>query len=146
MPWTGPILLRDYLDRPGGAQGGRPDELPPETPGVYVLSERFWTGEPDKTSRPWYVGASGNRNPQGRSGLRGRIGNLISSLCGFYGDIAGLHCGGITVSEQYCLGNPPRSPLSLWIAWRPMPNATPREVAKEERRLIEMLDPPGNHM
>lgn len=85
MPWTRPLLLREYLDRPGGAQG-RPADLPPETPGVYVLSEISWTGEPNKAFRPWYVGASGNRTPQARSGLRGRIGNLISSLCGFYGD------------------------------------------------------------
>jgi hypothetical protein len=140
MPWTRPLLLRDYLDRPGGAQGV-PAEVPPETPGIYVLTQNPWVKEPDTSVGPLYVGASGNRTPQARSGLRGRIGDLISSMCGFHGNYAGRHAGGICVSKEYCVGNPRHSPIGLWIAWRPMPGATPKAVANEERQWINRLKP-----
>jgi hypothetical protein len=137
-------MLRDILDRLGSAQGV-PGEMPPETPGIYVLTQHQWVVEPNTSAGPLYVGASGNRTPQARSGLRGRIGNLISSMCGFYGHDAGLHAGGISVSREYCLGNPRHSPFELWIAWRPMPGATPEQVAREERQLIDTLNPLCNH-
>ena len=138
MPWTGPFQLRGYLDQRGGAT-----PLPPEDPGVYVVTEKLWSGDPSSAA-VLYVGASGVRTPQSKAGLRGRIGNLLSSLCGFHGEFAGLHSGGICISKGHCLARPGHSPLELFIAWRAMHRAPPQQVAEAERHWIRQLSPRFN--
>jgi hypothetical protein len=120
MPWTGPFQLRSYLDQQGAAT-----PLPPEDPGVYVVTELSWNGDPSVSAGVLWVGASGVRTPQSKAGLRGRIGNLVSSLCGFHGGYAGLHAGGVSISQSHCLASPGHSPLEVFIAWRVMHRAPP---------------------
>ena len=139
MPWKGPFQLRSYLDHQGGAT-----PLPPEDPGIYVVTELSWNGDPLVSAGVLYVGASGPRTPQSEAGLRGRIGNLLSSLCGFHGTYAGLHAGGIKISRGYCLASPRCSPLDLFVAWVSMRAAPPQIVAQAERDLIRQLHPRFN--
>jgi hypothetical protein len=40
MAWSVPLKIADYLSDPAQQQHLRP----PETPGVYVISERYWAG------------------------------------------------------------------------------------------------------
>jgi hypothetical protein len=132
MPWIGPHKLRSYLDRIGGV----PDpDLPPEIPGLYVVTEQTWTAQPSRSAGALYVGKSGV--------LRARIGEFVSSACGFHGTYAGRHSGGITVNEKY-VRLAKHNPLDVWIACLPMQGALPDQVAKAESELIGKLHPSCN--
>jgi hypothetical protein len=129
MRWTGPFRLREYLDRLG-ADRHTNAQLPPEQPGVYVVTEQTWRNEPTSAAGPVYVGES--------SLLRGRIGDLISSACGFHGTLAGRHSGGITISNLgYNL-------FELYLAWLPMSGASAESRTLEEDELIAALRPKCN--
>lgn len=131
--WAGPFRLREYLDQPGAARHPTA-ELPPEQPGVYVVTERAWRDTPTSASGPVYVGES--------SLLRGRIGDLISSACGFHGTLVGRHSGGITISDQCCVHG--QNPLELYLAWLPMPAVSTEERTVKEDELIATLQPRCN--
>ena len=73
MRWMGPIQV-----------GNTPSDqkmLPPESPGVYVISEQKWTGAPSEDARVRYVGKASN--------LRFRLGQSIAVLLGFGPPTAG---------------------------------------------------------
>lgn len=132
MPWTGAFKLSDYLNRSGGV----PDsELPPEAPGVYILTGKNWSGAPTGSVDPLYVGRSGI--------LRNRLGDLISSLCGFHGIFSGRHSGGITVNTDH-IRTSDVSPFDLFIGWLSLPALSPKDIADKERALIEQLKPRHN--
>lgn len=134
MAWTGPFQLRPYLDQAGGAS-----PLPPESMGLYLVTERYWnpahTKDPPQAAGILYVGRHlGN--------LRARIGDLISSLLGFHGRIAGRNPGGISISDALLRQNG-ISPLELWIAWNDRFSGI-RDVIDGEKDLIYRLQPTFN--
>jgi hypothetical protein len=133
MAWTGPFQLRDYIDRSGGAS-----PLPPESKGVYVVTERDWNPaahEPPQTSGILYIGRH-------LTNVRARIGDLISSLLGFHGQHAGRNTGGISISDGFLRQNG-STPLDLWIAWNDgFGNVL--EVLAAEKDLIRRLNPRFN--
>lgn len=102
--WQGPFRLRECLDRPGGAE-----PLPPEAGGVYLfsLSASF------ATDQVLYVGDSHVSTNQN---IRNRIGEEITCLLGFHGEVAGYGWGGILLSE-HCR-SAELNPLDLHLAWR----------------------------
>ena len=109
MAWSVPLKIIDYLSDPARQQHLRP----PETPGVYVISERCWAGaEPAKSAGVLYVGQSGY--------LRYRIGQLSADMLGFTGDNPGYsgsyyHSGGHQI-WHHCLGHNAPAHL-LYFAW-----------------------------
>lgn len=137
MPWQGPIRLRVYLDRPGGPLDS---DLPPEISGLYVVTERKWSIEPNRLSGPLWAGRA---HAPKAGGLRSRIGDLISSLCGFHGTFAGRHIGGTFINMD-CIRKNGLSPLDVFIGWLPMHNATLDVLKAGEDDLIKQLDPPCN--
>src|SRR5579863_6333637 len=102
--WQGPFRLRECLDRPGGAE-----PLPPEAGGVYLfsLSASF------ATDQILYVGDSHVSTNQN---IRNRIGDEITCLLGFHGEVAGYGWGGILLSEHCRAAE--LNPLDLHLAWR----------------------------
>lgn len=130
MNWTGPYQLRSLLD----CRGGTPDcNLPPESPGLYVITERAWTDHPAQTDNVLYVGKSVS--------LRSRIGDFISSLCGFHGIHAGRHSGGISMNEKYVRQGDEHNPLDIWIAWLPMQGALKGQLTQAEAERIQEFCP-----
>jgi hypothetical protein len=125
MGWTGPYQLRDQLEGKGGIQE---DRLPPESSGLYVVTAGSWTEQPAWADGVLYVGKS--------IILRARIGDFISSLCGFHGKHAGRHSGGITMNKEYVQKG--HNPLDLWIAWMPIPKD---QLTVAEIGLIRELRP-----
>jgi hypothetical protein len=94
--WEGPFQLRDYLNRPCGWPE---DCLPPEVPGLYVATAETWSGAPPANPPPL---CAGKAYAEKSGGLRSRIGDFISSLCGFHGEndtSAGRHAEGIRISK-----------------------------------------------
>lgn len=136
--WKGPFQLRDRLNRPGGWPKA---DLPPEVPGLYVTTEESWSGRRPPDDPPPLC--AGKAYAEKSGGLRSRIDALISSLCGFHGDIAGRHAEGITISREYCRKDG-HNPLDIYVAWRPMPGVSKDQLNKEETRLIERLQPTYN--
>jgi hypothetical protein len=131
LRWIGPHKLRDYLDRLGGIP---PADLPPELAGVYVVTERSWSGQPNTAAGALYVVMSGV--------LRERIGALLGSLFGFHGVYSGRHAGGITL-DQVFVRSGPHNALDVWIAWAVV-SGGPDDVAATERQLIGGLNPSCN--
>ena len=89
------------------------DSRPPESAGVYVISERLWNEMPNKSSGIIYVG-------QARY-LRSRIGALFCDLLGFTGDEysdgeAYEHSGGHFLWHYYCVAHAVE-PSSLYVGW-----------------------------
>src|ERR1700675_3994322 len=84
--WVGPFQLRTYLERCLDPKR----ELPPEAPGVYVVSRKKWKRRPSPASEVLYVGGNPNRDdffPQ-------RVGLLIMNALGFGGKVGYDHAGG----------------------------------------------------
>src|SRR5229473_4059269 len=134
--WTGAFQFREYLDRAGGV----PEvDLPPEVPGVYFITGRRWSGPLCDMAESLYVGKA---YAAASGGLRGRLGDFVSSLLGFHGPLktsGGRHNGGITVN--LLCRNAARNPLELFLAWFPMPEASEQQVLDKERKLIDKLNP-----
>ena len=89
------------------------DSRPPESAGVYVISERPWNEMPNKSSGIIYVG-------QARY-LRSRIGALLCDLLGFTGDEysdgeAYEHGGGHFLWHHYCIAHAVE-PSNLYVGW-----------------------------
>jgi hypothetical protein len=102
--WVGPYQISSLL--------GDADARPPEAPGLYIVSERPWSGMPNLNAGLIYVGRAAY--------IRYRMGQLLCEMCGFTSetteDEAYGHRGGHAIWHRYCL---PRNvePLSLYIAW-----------------------------
>ena len=105
--WVGPFTVRELLE---GVVDGTV-EYPPESNGVYLVTEHCWSGEPDKNSGPLYVGSNTGK----RRRFRTRVGELIAHVLGFYCDETGHHSGGQRLHE-YCVDNE-INPLDLYIGW-----------------------------
>jgi len=109
--WTGAFQFREYLDRAGGV----PEvDLPPEVPGVYFITGRRWSGPLCDMAESLYVGKA---YAAASGGLRGRLGDFVSSLLGFHGP-SRLPGGGTTEeSRSTCFAETRRG--TLWSCfWR----------------------------
>ncbi len=107
--WTRACRIGDYL---GNVIGDR-DSRPPESAGVYVVSECPWEEMPSKSSGIVYVGQA--------KYLRSRIGALLSDLLGFTGDDYSdgesyEHSGGHFLWHYYCIAHVVE-PSSLYVGW-----------------------------
>ena len=107
--WEGVCRIGDYLSN---VMRDR-DSRPPESLGVYVLSERPWDEMPTKASGIIYVG-------QARY-LRRQIGELLCDLLGFTGDDycdgeAYAHRRGQFLWRYYCIAHAVE-PSSLYLGW-----------------------------
>ena len=107
--WTGVCRIGDYLSNVIRDR----DSRPPESSGVYVVSERPWHEMPTKASGIIYVG-------QARY-LRRRIGELLCDLLGFTGDDysdgeAYAHRRGRVLWRYYCIAHAVE-PSSLYLGW-----------------------------
>jgi len=106
--WVGPYQIGSYL-----ASAVRfADSRPPETSGVYVVSERPWGDVPDRACGLLYVARAAY--------VRYRIGQLLCEMCGFTSDTveeeAYGHRGGHALWHRYCQPRQ-REPLGLYIGW-----------------------------
>lgn len=107
--WAGPFKIGEYL---AGVVSGQSPRLP-DAPGVYVVSERTWSGVPDRTGNLLYAGQA----PY----LRYRIGQLLCDLLGFTSDDpadgeAYEHRGGHLLWHRYCVARGVE-PMNLYFAW-----------------------------
>lgn len=106
--WSSPVRIGDYL---AGVLRDH-DARPPDAPGVYLVSERAWQESPNRQAGVIYAGQA--------SYLRYRIGQLLSDLFGFTGDVDGeayQHRGGHWLWHRYCVGHNVE-PANLYVAWR----------------------------
>jgi hypothetical protein len=108
MPWVGPFRLKEMLQN----CLDHAQETPQEAGGVYVVSEKAWTGAPDKQAGVLYVG--GNTGESDR--FKTRIGDLIADMFGFFGSSTGHHSGGRHLHE-WCKEDG-RHPWDLYIGWK----------------------------
>ncbi len=107
--WTTAYRIGNYLGSVIRDQGARP----PDSAGVYVVSERSWDETPSRSSGIIYVG-------QARY-LRSRIGSLLCDLLGFTGDEYGEgeayeHSGGHFLWHHYCIAQA-AEPSRLYLGW-----------------------------
>jgi hypothetical protein len=108
--WVGPFRLWDLL----GNCMNDSQPWPPDGNGVYVVSERPWSGAPTRTAGILYVGGNSSHSPL----FAVRVGSLIADMLGFFTNDFGHHSGGQHL-WQYCHANrcPPRHPLDLYLGW-----------------------------
>nr|BDT32023.1 hypothetical protein MFMH1_16920 [Myxococcus sp. MH1] len=85
--------------------------LPPESRGVYLVSQLGWKGKPTMGCIPLYFG--GNTGSSKR--FRTRIGDLIADLHGFYGGGTGHHSGAQALRD-WCVSNDVH-PGQLFLGW-----------------------------
>jgi hypothetical protein len=109
MSWEGPRYLKDWLSQPLLNRNLRP----PETAGIYIVTERSWNGTPDVNAGVLYVGQTRY--------LRDRVGRLIAEILGFTTEISGYsgsyyHNGGHCLWTDYCLKQNVE-PLTLHVGW-----------------------------
>ena len=107
--WTGACRISEYLTNVVRAR----DSRPPDSSGVYVVTERPWHEMPAKTSGILFVGQA--------IYLRRRIGQLLCDLLGFTGDEysdgeAYEHSGGHLLWHYYCIARA-IEPSSLYLGW-----------------------------
>lgn len=105
MRWTGPITIDELLDSILKSSPIRP----PESKGVYLISQNAWNSEPTDECIPLYVGSNTGKSKR----FRTRIGDLIADMFGFFGDKTGHHSGGQTL-YHYCRENQ-LNPQKLYI-------------------------------
>jgi hypothetical protein len=108
--WIGPFRILDYLCHLVQDQKSRP----PDSPGLYLLSQRRWQHLPDGEAGALYVGQA--------KYLRYRVGQFLSDLLGFTGDDpaeeeAYQHRGGHQLWHRYCVARE-IEPANLYLAWR----------------------------
>lgn len=135
MQWEGPFTIGDLLEE--CLASGR--NWPPERPGVYVVTQRHWAGEPNWESVILYVGGITGRSNR----FITRIGDLIADMHGFFGKDTGHHSGGRKL-YRWCVENQVH-PSSLYIAWKtdfPCPRCAEYEVWKELKPQLNAIAPP----
>jgi len=126
--WTGACRIGDYLSNVIRDR----DSRPPDSSGVYIVTERPWYEMPAKTSGIIYVG-------QARY-LRRRIGEMLCDLLGFTGDEysggeAYEHRGGHFLWHYFCIARA-IEPSSLYLGW-----CSPcRCLDCAEAKLSELMD------
>jgi hypothetical protein len=81
--------------------------------GIYIVTERSWTGTPQAEAGILYIGQTGS--------LRYRVGHLVAEILGFTNEAPGsvfsyFHSGGHTIWTDYCLQQNVE-PLTLNIGW-----------------------------
>lgn len=108
MAWHGAYQIRTYLESCVEEDHDRP----PESSGVYVVTQKRWRTEPNHRSGVLYIG--GNTGQSAR--FRTRLGDLIADMLGFFGDSTGHHSGGRRLwgwcrTERI-------NPLDLYIGWQ----------------------------
>ena len=132
LSWTSACRIGDYLSNVIRDR----DSRPPESAGVYVVSERPWDEMPSKSSEILYVGQA--------KYLRSRIGALLCDLMGFTGDEysegeAYEHSGGHFLWHYYCIAHAVE-PTNLYLGW-----CSPcRCLACAEVKLRELINIPWN--
>ena len=121
MGWLGPLKIEEI---------GTDPLRPPESQGVYVVSETKWVGEPTKEAHVIYVGKAGT--------LRWRVGGLIAALLGFCpsGDRRYLHGKGRRIFNEKCHSSLAES-AKLFVGWNPIPSE--ECIDYEEARLFHAL-------
>ncbi len=106
MEWIGPYTIDELLDSVLD-----PSHRPPESDGVYLISEKSWTGQPTSVCDPLYVGSNTGKSKR----FRTRIGDLIADMFGFFGSETGHHSGGESL-HKHCRSKQ-LNPKQLHIAW-----------------------------
>ena len=101
--WVGPFRLRDLLEH--CMDDNQP--WPPESKGVYVVSERRWRKAPNKRAGILYVGGNTSGSPL----FLTRVGSLIADMLGFWWH----HSGGQSL-YNHCKDKG-LHPLSLYLGW-----------------------------
>src|ERR1700687_5924447 len=132
MNWQEPYLLRDWLSQPFLHR----DRRPPESDGIYVLSERHWNRQPEAQAGILYVGQA--------QFLRDRIGRLVAEILGFTGDNPSYggsyyHSGGHRLWHGHCL-KMNTEPIEFFLGWY----AKPQCLDCGETGLIRLFSPPFN--
>jgi len=107
MKWIGPYTIDELLDSCLAPSHPRP----PESNGVYLISQNSWSGQPTQDCVPLYVGSNTGKSER----FRTRIGDLIADMFGFFGDETGHHSGGQSL-HRYCTENQ-LNPKKLYIGW-----------------------------
>ena len=107
MKWIGPYTIDELLDSFLDSSRHRP----PETNGVYLVSQKRWDGSPTLDCFPLYVGSNTGKSKR----FRTRIGDLIADMFGFFGTETGHHSGGETLNG-YCKQHQ-LNPKKLYIGW-----------------------------
>ena len=125
--WIGPFKIRDYLCHVVRDQQSRP----PDSPGLYLLSQRPWQHSPRGEAGVLYVGQA--------KYLRYRVGQFLSDLLGFTSDDpaaeeAHQHRGGHQLWHRYCLALE-TEPANLYLAWCTLAGC----LDCAEAKLVELL-------
>lgn len=107
MKWTGPYTIDELLDSCMVPNHPRP----PESDGVYLISEASWAGHPTPNCHPLYVGSNTGKSRR----FRTRVGDLIADLFGFFGKTTSHHSGGKSL-HVYCQRHGIH-PKMLYIGW-----------------------------
>src|SRR5262249_40062412 len=105
--WVGPFRLRGLLEHCMDER----QPWPPESNGVYVVSERSWSGVPTKAAGILYAGGNTSQSPL----FVIRVGLLISGMVRLYPGGLRRYSGGRWL-YGYCTekGFPP---LDLFLGW-----------------------------
>jgi hypothetical protein len=107
--WEDPRHLGDWLSHPLLNR----DLRPPMERGIYIVTEKSWTGSPHADSGVIYIGKAGS--------LRDRTGRLVAEILGFTTETLGwdgsyYHSGGHRIWTDYCLLDNVE-PLTLYLGW-----------------------------
>ncbi len=135
MPWSGPFTIGALLER--CLESDRP--WPPESPGVYVVTRRYWEGEPDREAEILYVGGITGKSNR----FVTRIGDLIADMYGFFGEDTGHHSGGQKL-HRWCVTKQVH-PSSLFVAWKtdfPCARCAEYEVWEQLKPQLNAISPP----
>jgi hypothetical protein len=109
MKWKEPITVRELLENCFD------DSVRPQSSkGVYLISGKFWIGEPTSKCVPLYIGS----NTVNMNRFRARIGDLIADMFGFFGEAsskvkAGHHSGGQSLYWYLREDTRKKNPMSL---------------------------------
>jgi len=129
--WVGPFRLRDLLEH--CMDESQP--WPPESNGVYVVSERPWSSAPTKEAGILYAGGNTSESPL----FLTRVGSLIADMLGFWWH----HSGGQSL-YKYCTEKG-LHPLDLYLGWVegiPCSRCAEAEVYRTLKPLLSKRVPP----